>query len=285
MQELIEFRIPEMHASRWLHPNEGVTIGDSVRKYELDAVDPRMMVIRQAHQELTRQGRAFFTAWKTSRRYTAQEIDTASLFRLKISSVFEPAGEECGTKYDESSACALCGSGARQVSDLFLDTKRIPGKKDISKTIAGEIVVSDRVVRLLRSENISGGEFKLVQQEHRKSNDGNQWFQLIIEKQDVEILPPTKIGIDPFDEDVNGLFRCPAGDLLGPNLLSEVTVRKSSLVGHDISCSRQFVGSRRGLLRPEPVIFISPRLFHVLNGDKLRGIAFELAYPKTQERE
>jgi hypothetical protein len=48
--------------------------------------------------------RSFF-GWRLTRAYEKQEVDEAQLFRPIISSVFEPAGEQCGTVYDESSAC------------------------------------------------------------------------------------------------------------------------------------------------------------------------------------
>ena len=69
-------------------------------------------------------------------------MEKASIFLLFIIPLFEPAGEECGTKYDEAFACAQCSSGAKQVTDLFLDCRRIPKKKDAAVTFAGEIVVS-----------------------------------------------------------------------------------------------------------------------------------------------
>jgi hypothetical protein len=47
-------------------------------------------------------------------------LSSAQLFQLKINKVFEPAGEECGTEYNEGTACPFCGTGADQVSPLFL---------------------------------------------------------------------------------------------------------------------------------------------------------------------
>jgi hypothetical protein len=88
------------------------------------------------------------------------ELDTAELFHLLVDSVFEPTGEECGTTYDETSGCSICGAGARQTSNLFLNVKRIPKGKDISKTIGGEVIVSGRAAQVFRQANITGVEFR-----------------------------------------------------------------------------------------------------------------------------
>jgi hypothetical protein len=44
------------------------------------------------------------------RRYSKAELVTAARFHLIFSAVFEPPGEICGTKYDETKACQECGS-------------------------------------------------------------------------------------------------------------------------------------------------------------------------------
>jgi hypothetical protein len=128
MREVIEFRIPENHAATWLHDNEGIRLGIA-RKYELDLADPRISTVAEAQQSFRKQGSGFFTSWIIRRYYSKQELNSAQLFRLRINSVFEPAGEECGTRYDELSACASCGAGAKQVGPLFLDVRRIPKSK------------------------------------------------------------------------------------------------------------------------------------------------------------
>ncbi|HEY5706536.1 MAG TPA: hypothetical protein VIS96_13270 [Terrimicrobiaceae bacterium] len=151
MRELVEFRIPEEHAARFLQSDEGVSLGGSVRKYELEMGSPRFAEIGHFDKKLRAEGRAFYTACIIRRRYSKRELDAASLFCLKITSLFDPAGEECGTQYDESTACPRCGTGARQASPLFLDVKRIPKTKDISQTIAGEVVGKGVAHELLTS--------------------------------------------------------------------------------------------------------------------------------------
>jgi hypothetical protein len=278
MREIIEFRIPEEHAARFLRPDEGISLGGSVRKYELETSDPRFRQLGQFDRELKAQGRAFFTAWTQRRHYSKGELDTAELFRLKVRSVFEPAGEECGTKYVESTACSKCGAGAKQMSDLILDWKQIPKSKDISRNIAGEIVVSARFVELFRQQGITGAEFRAVRQDPPPSAKSKDWFQLTVQSSEAEIVPPTRAGVDPFDDDAKGECRCPQGDLIGLTLLSEVSV-KSATRGHaDIVCTRQFIGARRGLLRPERIILVSGKVRLLLESEKLKGWEIEIAH-------
>jgi hypothetical protein len=44
----------------------------------------------------------------------------------------------------------------------------------------------------------------------------------------------------------------------------------------DIAGPRQFIACRRGLLRPERAILISPRLHRLLEGEKCKGYKIEV---------
>jgi hypothetical protein len=87
-------------------------------------------------------------------------------------------------------------------------------------------------------------------------------------------LSATNVSLD----DEKGECRCPLGDLIGLNLLSEVSIRSTSRGDADIICSRQFVGTRRGLLRPERIIFVSPKIRRLIESEKLKGIEIEIAH-------
>jgi hypothetical protein len=277
MRETIEFRIPEEHASRWLAKHDGVSLGDSVRKLIIETNDPRMQVVAEAERTLKLRGRTFFTSWRLRRSYTKADLAAARVFRLKITAIFEPAGEVCGTKYDESTACELCGTGAEQLGPLILDVKRIPKGKSFAKTIAGEIIVAQRVVDLFEEYDITGAQFYPVRAKNAKDLKPVGWYQFKVLSADAEIVAPTRIGVDPFDEDPVDC-RCSGGDLLGLNLLSE-TFAKSSTVGDaDVVASHQFVGIRRGLLRPERIILISPKVRRVIDSLQLKGCEIEVAH-------
>jgi hypothetical protein len=277
MRDLIEFRIPERYAALYLPPNEGKTLGGSVRILEVSYGSERFRDVGRFDQELKRQGRAFFTAWNLKRSYTTSELESAQLFSLKIRSVFEPAGEECGTQYDESAACQYCGSGAKQISRLFLNQTRIPKFKDICKTIGSEVVVSKRLVELFKENRIQGVEFLPIGHNRSSSAQSSHWFQLVISSAETEIVSPTRTGIDPFDNDCTGRFRCPLGDLAGLNILSELFVNLPARLT-DVLNTRQFIGRRQGLLRPERLIVISNKVWRLLESEKLKGWMVEKAH-------
>ncbi|MGH8306603.1 MAG: hypothetical protein ACRETG_13435, partial [Steroidobacteraceae bacterium] len=114
------------------------------------------------------------------------------------------------------------------------------------------------------------------------------WYQLDVTTATAEIVPPTRTGDRPFDEDVEGKSRCPRGDLIGLNLLSEVSVRADTRGDTDIACSRQFIGARQtipgrsgrhfGVFRAVPVILISPKFREMLVRENVKGAYTEVVH-------
>ena len=47
-------------------------------------------------------------------------MDKAVLFMVGITTTFEPAGEECGTVYNESGVCVICGANRKRIGELKL---------------------------------------------------------------------------------------------------------------------------------------------------------------------
>lgn len=342
MREIAEFRVDEDFAPQLFAANEGKRLGDSIRKVEIATDDPRFERIGELQRETRAEtDRSFFYGWHIKRQYSAREMQEAKLFSLWITAVFEPAGEECGTKYDESTACPKCGAGATQVSDLRLDLRKAPKNKDIAGTIANEIIVSQRLAEKMIGAGLTGFELRPVrhkaryeddpidlrqvptgrmilakaevagfphpmgrfyvwlnraenralfdqaqaenaalkgEEDRRKGDLMSVWHQLVLTSTCAEIVPPTRVGIDPFDDDPQGECRCALGDLIGLSLLSEVSISAASCAGADFVGSRQFIGTRRGLLRPRRVIVVSPRVWRLIESEKLRGIEIEVAH-------
>jgi ribosomal protein S14 len=193
---------------------------------------------------------------------------------LKIRNVFEPAGEECGTLYDETTSCELCGANRKQISPLTLKYDSIP-KKDISKTIAGEIVVSEKFVAACKERGFNGLVFENIIFDKVKSN----FFQLTASSQ-IELSNKTIAGINPFDlstSDKGEIYKCPNGHNIGLNLLSEPCVLNSkSIVEYDFFASKQKVGVKRGLIRPEPIYICSQAFRKMIEEEKLSGFEFEI---------
>jgi hypothetical protein len=66
--------------------------------------------------------------------------------------------------------------------------------------------------------------------------------------------------------------------LLGLARLSEVWISRSSYTGSDIIASSQFVGTRRGLLRPERFLLISPKIQKIFEKQNVKGCKIEVAH-------
>ncbi len=274
MREIIEFRIGEPEASM-LPGNPGRSLGGTVRNVRLPLNDDRVRLIGELDREFNKRGRSFFTGWSISRHYTPAELQAAQMFALRPRSIFEPCGEMCGTEYDESEACSHCGAGARQSTDLHLDPESIP-KRDLSFTIAREIVISNRLAQALQAHGITGAGFLPVRDPTGSLLE--DWRQLTITSAPVDIVAPTLVGNDLFDLDEQGRHRCPQGHVLGLNRLSELWVRRESYDGSDLARTRQLTGARRGVLHPKPEILLSPRLYRLLRELKVGRLVVEVAH-------
>lgn len=295
VQETIEFRVPVENATEHLPAGLGTALG-SVRRVELALDDPLVARIGSLQRQHSAEGRAFFHGWMIHRRYSRRELDEAQLLHVWPKKTFEPAGEECGTVYDDAEACDhvfaqtpeteicghripasidSCGAGARQVTPLFLDGRRIPRNVDFARTIAGEIVVSARVVQVFQEQGLSGAEFDAIRLSNRNGDPSHDHYQWKVVGTPVELASATRAGSNPFDEYAYG--RCPRGHLLGLNLLSEVTVKAAAVPEADVLATRQMVGVRRGMLRPRPLLLLSPRGRRAIDDAKLKGLIVEVA--------
>jgi hypothetical protein len=279
MEEIAELRVSEEFASLLFKDTEGKRLSASVRKIEIKTTDLRYPEIGRLQREINaKYDTYFFAGWIFKRKYSVEELQSANLFSFCPTAYFEPAGEERGTIYDESFACRNCGTGAKQIGPLFLSVSRIPKGKDFAITIAGEIAISQRAVKLFKKHRITGVDFGPVRKGNKSGFVSSDWFQLIVQTAEAEIIEPTRVGVGPFDDDQKGEFRCSTGDLLGLNLLSEVTVRATTRGTDDFISSRQFIGTRRGLLRPERIILISQKVRKLIESEKLKGCKIEVAH-------
>lgn len=170
MIETIEIRVPESHAEKHLPDEVGTRLG-IVRKLELRPDDPLLKQVAQLDREFRSNGRAFFTAWIPHRKYSAGELGEAELLKASAKQVFEPAGEECGTDYEESTACPECGAGAKQTNELRLDLRKAPRNADFAETIAGERIVSQRLAECLIDSRLRGFTLPRVLHKARYEDD------------------------------------------------------------------------------------------------------------------
>jgi hypothetical protein len=271
----MEFRVSEEDATRYLGNGVGTVLGESTRVLMVDVPSPLYTRIAELETKFRAAGTCFFTYWAPHRHYSSEELESASVLQVELKHCFEPCGEECGTTYDESTACPVCRAGARQSSELRL--KRYPRFRDIAGTIADEIVVSRRIIDLVEKHRITGARFGPVYLGRRSTSPRQERFQLFIDPS-VDVSDKTLTCTTPFDLDEANEYRCPRGDIIGLGLLSELYLVKSSYDGRDVMATRQFFGYRMGLLRPKPFLSISQRLYSLLMKENIPGFRIEVAH-------
>jgi hypothetical protein len=171
MREYVEFRIHEENAAKYLPGGTGESVGHGVRKVLIDTSAPLFAEIGRFHRAFRAEGKYFFSGREYFRQYSRGELADAQLLHVWPKRIFEAAGEECGTEYDESTACAECGAGATQVSELRLDLRKTPNSVDFATTIAGERIVSQRLAECLTDAGLEGFTLRRVFHKARYEDD------------------------------------------------------------------------------------------------------------------
>jgi hypothetical protein len=278
MNATIELRLPEAKANTVLLAEEGERIAGIARRviYPLD--DERLGKIGRLHREMKARGESLITSWSIRREYSPSEIERAEMLHLIIAPTLEPAGEECGTVYDESVACELCGAGRTLHPPLRLDTRKFGSDISVARTIAGdEVICSEQIAKVIGR---LGRETINLTPVETTSTEIRSWSALSPNKRgaSAQVLATTQFGIDPFDFDDDGIYRCPRGHVAGLNLLSELWIARTSVSGADITFSDVFVGTKRGLLRPYHLIMISSPLWKEIRAEGASGCSVEVVH-------
>ena len=273
MKELVEFRIIMRYAHLLFRDDEGTNLGDSVKVVRIDKNDPRFNAIGDLQKKALENNNIFYSYYEYKRYYTDAEITNAKWFQIFQTRHFEPTGEECGTIYDESSACPICGSGAKQLSPLKLRKSSIP-KADMAVTIAwgDETIVSERFVEMVKDNSLKGMNFEPVFSQGQRAQKLN--YYQVRPLYYLDFATKTVFGQDPFN--LSG--ECPNGDNI-PDILSEAYMRSNPVLKDlDFFASRQTVGGRVGLIRPSHLFFCSNRMMKLIKENNLKGFKFEVAH-------
>lgn len=286
MKEIVEFRIQNKYANLLLDHDEGKNNGSntiiilSKEDVKYKKINDLQKYIREKY------GDFFFLYSNIKRNYSKRELERALLFNVFVKSMFEPAGEECGTIYNESLACDLCGANRKQVGPLILKSGSIP-KKDISRTISDEIVVSEKFISAFMQRDLKGADFETIFLTKNKNKRAANYYQLHV-THEIELSKETVAGINVFDlseycdlkgmEGKKEIYKCPYGHTIGLNLLSEAYVLDSPLIkNYDLIMSKQKIGVKRGLLRPKSLLLCSRAFKNMVDEEKLTGFDFEIA--------
>jgi hypothetical protein len=106
------------------------------------------------------------------------------------------------------------------------------------------------------------------------------WYQLWVTARIGRTVPPTRFGINPFDEDSEGQYRCPLGHTSGLNLLSEVHVSRDAWDGSDVTLTENLVGHHPpdSLIYPEALLLVSARFWRLLTEHKMKRFTWEVAH-------
>lgn len=302
MREFLEIRI----GSTWKHLfytfHKGRSLG-SVWLVEMETSSFWFKWTRFLYGILHKLGDVLFYSWQYKRFYSKEEIRNNRFCQITPSRFFEPDGEECGTIYDDSTSCPICGSGAKQLSPLILKRYSIP-RADLAMTIADgdEVIVSERFVTMVKEQGLSGMTFLPVCSAFKEGHK-LKYYQ-IYPVSYVDISSKTVFGINPFDlsgatpartetrwekegrkfkeykvHHPEKIYKCPNGDNLGLNILSEAYIKSSPMLeGLDFFASRQTVGMREGVIRPRHLFFCSNRMMNLIKEHKLKGFQFEVAH-------
>jgi hypothetical protein len=281
--ETIEFRVDYDNAHLVFTPDEGTLLGrdtlSPTRKIEVSSADPRLAKMAEIQRVLRSKHAWLYYGWIIHHRYSPEELEAAELLRLIPTCFFEPEGEDCGTVYDESTACPICHAGRLQVSDLELNVRKIPKRADIAISIASEWVFSRRLAEAVEREGLSGIELRPVVGRARGTRQlSPDWVQPVVTSAPVDVAPATRFGIDPLNDDPSGEYRCPLGHIAGLNILSELSLVRGSWDKADFAITRQFVGAREGVLVPFPLVLISQQFYQLLKREKMRGFKAEVAH-------
>ncbi len=308
MKEIYEFRVYAAHASKVLgernSPKSPRTTAVVVRGV---VGDERYRRIEELDRQLRGQGDecSLFAGWEILREYTSREIEKAELLRLVLTYV-HTAGDEYGTGYTDAPVNPKCGVGrhevkvdlhpfrvylekatdlrcalgSRQTGPLVIPPKKLLKSRDIFTTWSGEIVASPRIADIIESS--TGTLLQPIWNSLRGARSASaarlsSFRQWVVRSRPLMVCDPTKFGSNPFREETEHC-KCPLGngEVKGLNLLSGLSVRRSSWDGSDACTTDVFMGTRRGLFRPDRPLVISQRLFRKLQNAGLRGISFEV---------
>jgi hypothetical protein len=239
---------------------------------------PEFDEIRQFIETKRKQGIPEFCNYQIGRylrKYSAEDLQSAQILQLNISSHINSTGLKSGTVYER--ICQYCNLG-RQKSDLILDLKNVPRSKDIFETIARtEWIVSSKFEHTCLENHLTGADFRKLFDRRNLTKESIEWRQLWITGNAGPLAEATALGRDPFKPDQVS-WRCPLGHSVVTQFLSEIYLRKNAWDGSDIAVTTDLFGQGGGFIRPMPLIIVSQRAYRVFQQAGLKGMSYEVAH-------
>jgi hypothetical protein len=103
------------------------------------------------------------------------------------------------------------------------------------------------------------------------------WHQLRVIGKAGKLDEVTRLGRDPFSPGQIS-WRCPLDHSIVAAFLSEIHLQKRKWGNSDIAITHDLFGQGRNFLRPMPLIFISQRMYRVLQEAGIKGLSYEIAH-------
>jgi hypothetical protein len=273
--ELLRTAGVESLAPKWQrHPFYG---------FQIDEGDPRLQVAIEA---LQRRGQSF-TLTRTA-EYSNNDLSVAPVLVLDIDRA--PKGDpQRYTKYDNSTGCSHCGTGARQIGPLRIVHRDLPKESLVCQTLTGEILF--RQALLERLEAVVEMRSDLREMQDVRTGADLDWRQL---------LP--RVVLPKLSSETKGLVRhkpcavCDRDGYFGTNAVpfepalrtsdfesSTAWPRNINQLPPDITCTHEHFGNSSldrqqdpgHVVRfAQPQIVISNRMMRVLVESRVRGIRY-----------
>lgn len=244
---------------------------------DLEVSSEAFNTLVEALQEAPHLAPSHIPVWK---QYSHKELLEAELLLLIITGTVGEGGDTYGTKFDPARICSHCGTGFVQISDLVIDKGQM-GKKDLAATFEGEVVLSERVDRLLGEQPLTGYELWPV-----RHNAGRKWekepslYQLIT----THTLPPMTSPPTEFTKTPqycphcgrNGLYLRTERywDKIKYRLESDIYYSRRGLEIADFNQTYEHFGQGW----PVREILISARVYRLLLKHKVRNYKIEPVY-------
>jgi hypothetical protein len=244
--------------------------------------DARLAVFRQ---ELVSAGLEW--SERQERVFAAREIEQAPLLWMFLKTAERGfGGPRYGTRYDLSSACPQCGTGAIQVSPLRLNPSEIGRVRDVFQTLDHEYLISAPLAKALGEASLTG--LDLRQAQSSVDSTDLSWFQLVAKNE----LPP-------LSSRTKGLIRENPCTGCGRDGYYN-TVREPTALVYEFKdveteglpdASHTYEHFGKSVLREPfseshlaaPLLIVKPSVYRAFRAQRVRGLSFEpvMIAPRT----
>ncbi len=216
-------------------------------------------------QEELEKGNIYLCYSGSEFEYTEEDLLEAKYFLLLPRTYCSEFSNEYGTEYAEETKCKCCGSGKTQISELYID-KRKMGKKDLARTYDNIEVISDRFYKVLVENDVTGIEFLPVNhKKDAKMENEPKLYQL----KPMFVLPTVSEKTEQYKEDY-----CECCKKSGLLYRGSLYYNNESLSNaKDFNFTYEYFGA--GWSGKQSII-VSHKVFRLCKENKINGANFQI---------